>query len=119
MIDIYRYPADYVSREIPSGFVEQDEDPRAAALRELEEETGYKTRRLTNLGWFYPWTRSIQRAHLFLAEDLVKGQPKTDHTEQIRVKLVTIGEAKKMLRVGKITHSPTIIALQKLLLKKE
>lgn len=117
MVDIYRYPANSMSLEIPSGFVEHEENPRAAAFRELEEETGYKSSKLTSWGWFYPWTRSTQKAHVFLAENLTKGHQTRDHAEQIEVKLLTIKEAKKMLIAGKITHAPTIIALQKLVLK--
>jgi ADP-ribose pyrophosphatase len=119
MIKIYRYPADCTSWEIPSGFIEHDESAHEAAVRELKEETGYKSEKLTDWGSFSPWTRSIQRAHLFLAEKLVKGRPKRDNTEQIEVKLITVEEAKKMLRAGKVTHAPTIVALQKLLLNEK
>ena len=39
-------------------------------------------------------------------------------TEQINVKLVPVEEVKEMLTEGKITHAPTIIALQRFLLSE-
>ena len=118
MIEIYRYPVNYISLEIPSGYVKQGEKPRDCALRELEEETGYKARRLTSFGWFYPWTRSTRRAHLFIAKNLTEGRQKTEPTEQIKIKLLSIEEARNKLETGKIKHAPTIIALQKFLLTR-
>lgn len=119
MIEIFRYPANRFSLEIPSGYVEDGEDPRKCAFRELEEESGYETGKLTSMGWFNPWTRSIRKAHLFLAENLTKGIQKPDVTEQIEVKLLSINEARKKLETNKITHAPTIIALQKFLLMRK
>jgi ADP-ribose pyrophosphatase len=116
MIEIFRYPANRLSLEIPSGYVENGEEPRECARRELEEEAGYKAGKLRSLGWFNPWTRSLRKAHLFLAEDLTKGTQRPDETEQIEVKLLSIEEIKKKLETNKITHAPTIIALQKHLL---
>jgi len=116
MIEIFRYPANRLSLEIPSGYVENGEEPRECAIRELEEEAGYKAGKLRSLCWFHPWTRSIRKAHLFLAEDLTKGTQKPDETEQIEVKLLSTEEIKKKLETNKITHAPTIIALQKYLL---
>lgn len=119
MIEIFRYPTNHPSLEIPSGHVEKGENPRDCALRELEEETGYKARKLRSMGWFHPWTRSVRKAHLFLAQDLTKGVQKPDVTEQIKLKLLSISEAKEKLEAGKITHAPTIIALQKFLLTQK
>ena len=116
MIEIFRYPANRLSLEIPSGYVENGEEPRECAIRELEEEAGYKAEKLRSLGWFNPWTRSIRKAHLFLAEDLTKGTQRPDETEQIEVKLLSTEEIRKKLETNKITHAPTIIALQKYLL---
>ncbi len=39
----YRYPVDQVTYELPGGVIEKGEDPRTAAKREMEEETGYTT----------------------------------------------------------------------------
>ncbi len=116
MIEIFRYPANCLSLEIPSGYVENGENPEDCAIRELEEEAGYKAEKLRSMGWFYPWTRSVRKAHLFLAGNLTKGVQKPEKTEQIVVKLLPINEARKRLENGNITHAPTIIALQKFFL---
>ncbi len=116
MIEIFRYPANRVSLEVPSGYVEREENPRECAMRELEEETGYRAGKLRSLGWFHPWTRSTRKAYLLLAENLAEGRPKPDETEQIEVKLLSLEEIKRKLKNNKITHAPTIIALQKILL---
>lgn len=116
MIEIFRYPANCLSLEIPSGYVENGENPKECALRELEEEAGYKAETLRSMGWFYPWTRSVRKAHLFLADDLKKGVQKPEKTEQIKVQILPIYEARKRLENGNITHAPTIIALQKFFL---
>lgn len=118
MIEILRYPQNCASLEIPSGHIEDNESPEEAAIRELEEETGYKTEEMTKIGCFFPLSRSTQRAHLFFASSLTKVKQKLEETEQINVKLIHIEEIKKMLNTGKITHPPTIIALQKYLLEK-
>lgn len=37
----YRYPIDTATYELPGGVIEKNEDPKLAAKREMEEETGY------------------------------------------------------------------------------
>lgn len=118
MIDILRYPRNCKSLEIPSGHVETGESPQESAKRELLEETGYSAGKLIPLGNFNPLSRSLQTAHLYLATQLTKGNQKLEETEQIHVKHVPITDLPKLLNSGKITHAPTIIGLQKLLLMK-
>lgn len=119
MIEILRYPRNCLSLEIPSGHIEDGENPEEAALRELKEETGYSAGQLECIGSFYPLSRSTQQAHLFVAKDMKKGKQNLEATEQINVKLMSLEELKKALMAGKITHPPTMLALQKFLLMKQ
>ena len=56
LVEQYRVPLGAQSLELPAGLVgdqEEGEDIAAAAIRELEEETGYRAERLVHLGRFH------------------------------------------------------------------
>ena len=58
LVEQYRVPLSKISLEIPAGLIGDDaggegEADETAAMRELEEETGYRADRMENLGEFY------------------------------------------------------------------
>ncbi len=50
LIRQFRYGSSRLSWEFPGGMVDGVESPETAALRELEEETGWKAGKITSLG---------------------------------------------------------------------
>ena len=56
LVEQYRVPLDAYCLELPAGLIgddEEGEEADAAAIRELEEETGYRAGRMTDLGRFH------------------------------------------------------------------
>src|SRR5690625_854611 len=53
LVEQYRKPLEQSILEIPAGKIEPNEDPEVTALRELEEETGYTTKKLNYITSFY------------------------------------------------------------------
>lgn len=56
LIDQYRVPLGQRCLELPAGLIgdEHDDDtPESAAIRELEEETGFTAERVENLGYYH------------------------------------------------------------------
>jgi len=56
LVDQYRVPLGRRCLELPAGLVGDERDgdtPEATAIRELEEETGYRAERIEELGFFH------------------------------------------------------------------
>lgn len=70
LIRIYRPALRGYSWEIPHGFVEEAEDNKLSAIRELMEETGLQVNDIRSLGYFTPDGGILAaRVHLYLAQD--------------------------------------------------
>jgi len=98
--------------EIPAGTLEKGENPRLCARRELIEEIGYRANSLKKLAVFYTAPGfCTERMHLYLARDLTRVAPCLEADEEIRPKIFTLQEAKRMVRQGIIQDAKTIVAL--------
>ena len=79
LVEQYRVPVGAACIELPAGLVgdeEEGEEIAAAAIRELEEETGYRAGRMTNLGRFYASAgMSSEYFTLLKAESLTRTGP--------------------------------------------
>ncbi len=114
----YRYAYDEVIYEIPAGKLEKGENPYSAAMRELEEETGYKADELVHLTDIYPTCGySSEVIHLYLAENTKKTHTHFDDDEIIETYLFTIDEIKSMILNGEIKDAKTIAAFTYYLMK--
>lgn len=107
----YRYPVRSWQWELPGGFVDPGEIPATAAVRELEEETGYQVKNLVPLGAFYPSFGSTnEKIHLFAAECGEKGETHREPGEVIRMEKVTIEEFRQLVAEGKFMHGAGLAA---------
>lgn len=114
----FRYAYDEVIYEIPAGKLEKGEDPYCAALRELEEETGFMANKLESLGVIYPSCGyTDEKIYLFLANDYTKTKTHFDDDEVIETIWVSIKKLKNMILNGEIKDAKTICALNNYLIK--
>ena len=98
--------------EIPAGTLEPNEAPETAAVRELEEETGYKAKRWRKLAAFYPSPGVLsETTHLYLAQELTAGPMRREADEQMEPQVVTWEQAMAWALDGTIRDAKTLVAL--------
>jgi 8-oxo-dGTP pyrophosphatase MutT (NUDIX family) len=98
--------------EIPGGMVDDGEEARDAAARELWEETGYRAGTIEAVGEVHPNPAFISnRCRTFVARDLVQvGDPPGDGEEELVVESVPLADVPRLIAGGLITHSLVISA---------
>lgn len=120
MVEQYRKPMDKIQLEIPAGKLDPEESPDIAAIRELEEETGYKAQTITLLEKFYTSPGfADELLYVYYTDDVVLGQMNLDEDEEIVVHLLTLEEAEHYIETGLISDVKTVFAVYawKLLVK--
>ncbi|MCX7621368.1 MAG: NUDIX hydrolase [Acidimicrobiales bacterium] len=118
----YRPPLDAEMLELPAGLRDvAGEDPRIAAARELEEETGYRAGVIEPLCVFHNSPGfSDEEVHIFRATDLVLATPDRQGVEErhMEIELVRLEETRMLVAQGRITDAKTIIGLTLTLLDR-
>lgn len=97
--------------EFPAGRVDRKEKPQTAAIRELEEETGYRARCMKRLSSFYTSPGiSTEWMHLFSASGLKKTKTCFEEDEFIEVRFFSPRRVEKMIKTGEICDAKTILS---------
>ena len=107
-----RYTLGEWSWELPMGGAPLGEEPLAAAMRELREETG-----LSAADW-----QELMRLHtsnsitdevgiVFVARQLTAGEPEFEETEDLEIRKLPLADAVAMARRGEITDAISVAAL--------
>ena len=113
----YRHAVGGFIWEIPAGTVNQGENARRCAERELIEETGFRAGQLTHLltcpssPGMCDEMISFERIHLFLATGLAKAAQNLDADELLFVHRVAVDVAIQMIAEGEIHDAKTIAGL--------
>ncbi len=112
MVRQYRNAVDDYVLEIPAGILEDGEDPKLCAYRELQEETGYRS---DNMQYFYKFYSCIgicdEVIHIFVANGLSKGKQNLDEDEYVTVEKYDLDTLINMIFKGEIVDNKTISAL--------
>ncbi|MGO4494618.1 NUDIX hydrolase [Paenibacillus sp. 2RAB27] len=112
VVEQYRKPLEKSQVEIPAGKLDSGEEPLRAALRELEEETGYKSDNIRLVSSFYTSPGFADEIiHLYIAEDLVKGTANPDEDEFLDCEAITLEQAQQYMHEGRISDAKTIMAV--------
>lgn len=113
-VEQYRKPLEKSLVEIPAGKLEPGEKPKATAIRELEEETGYTTKELEFVTSFYTSPGFADEImYIYKSDKLValKEAVEGDDDEFIEILELTLEEAQQYVRENRIHDAKTNYAV--------
>lgn len=114
----HRFVPDLWGWELPGGWVDDDEEPVDAAMRELEEETGFHAGNVEHLGTFRSLPGLVDSEHfVFVGRKPVRIGDPTDVSEAARVEWVPLESVPRMIDAGDIWDAESLVALSLVLMK--
>ncbi len=109
----YRFGVGRPTTEIPAGIVEPGEASQQAAMRELQEETGYTATDWEYLGYTEPNPAFLNNlCHQWLARNVTRTHlPALDEGEDIWVGEMSEEELRQEIEAGRLRHCLALVAL--------
>lgn len=108
----FRYVAGRYLWELVAGHKEPVESFAVGARRELQEEAGYTARRIKKMLEIFPSPGLLtERMVIYIAQDLIKGQPRPEDDEKITARLITLKVAEQWIRSGKICDAKSVAGI--------
>lgn len=112
LIHQFRHAADGYLYEVPAGTLAPGESPEACAMREVEEEVGYRAGRLERLGSIVTAPGFCdEQIHLYLATELQRSRQSLDQDEILTVLEMPLVEAMARIYDNTIRDAKSIAAL--------
>ncbi len=111
-IEQFRHGSAEVTLEIPGGMVDPGEEPLAAGVRELAEETGYAGRDASLIGRVTPNPAIFNNhCHTVLVHEAFAAQtPTPELHEEIGIRLLPLAQIPDLIAGGLIHHSLVVAA---------
>lgn len=113
MVRQYRYPWQRFSWEPPSGIIEENEDPKNAAKREVEEETGFTVKHITLLAKVHPFAMCAGWAYVFFADVEKGGNQHLDPDEFLTWELMDHSKIDQLVKSGEFLHGMSLLGWEK------
>lgn len=113
MVRQYRNPLERMVLELPAGKLDsEDENPKACAERELEEETGYKAGKIEHLmDIFTSVAFCNEKISIYVATELTASKQHLDDDEFLNVEAYELSDLLSMIADGKLLDSKTVSGL--------
>ena len=116
----FRNPSGKVLVELPAGKLEKDEDPTAAAIREVSEEVGLIAKSIHSLGKVHSSPGFCSEViYLYYCDEFEKGDQHLDEDEYLRYEKISLKEFEKMILSGEIEDAKTLAVYLRYKLLKE
>jgi ADP-ribose pyrophosphatase len=112
MVRQYRNAIEKYTLEIPAGGLNQGEDMKTCAARELEEETGFRSEKIEHLIDIYTTVAFCnEKIGIYYTNDLIPSKQNLDEDEYVTIEKYSLSELVQFIFDGVIEDAKTISAI--------